>query len=80
MSNPYTRLRDLAHEYVSKIVKRRVVQAFSYEKSQDMSTAFVKASVEAAARLGYTTEVYSKNGTLSFQYVQELPQAPWELR
>jgi hypothetical protein len=80
--NPYTHLKEVAHKFAIAVRDRHTREAFHYKEVNNLSNISifnVKASVEAAERLGYLTEVYSEDGGLCFRYVKKLPSIPWEI-
>jgi len=82
MANPYTRLKEIAQKFAAAVKDRRTIEAFNYPDVSMLTNITiynVQASVEAAERLGYVTEVYSKGKALHFRYVKKLPSIPWEI-
>ena len=81
MSNPYTRLKDVAKEFARKIQYRKSVEAFNYTSpTGSISLSDLIAHVETANTLGYNTELYVNNKLLHVRHLEMLPSIPWEIR
>jgi hypothetical protein len=80
--SPYAKLKRVAKKFADKVTHARKVVGFSYTVSDNatIGALYIKSAVTAASLLGWDTHVTVEGDKLVFTYVEELPNAPWEIR
>ena len=80
-TNPYTRLKNIAQQYIYEIKNPVTKGMFYYEtKTLNDRDTQLKERIIAARQLGYKVEVLATKEGLEFKYVKIAKNTPWELQ
>lgn len=82
-TNPYTRLKLIAQQYIFDIKHRKAIPLWWHRK-EDLGDGWslegLYQRVLAAKQLGYSVELRADKKGLDVVYVKDMPRTPWELQ
>jgi len=81
-TNPYTTLKNEFSEWVSRAINRRRIPMWVCPRkdlSEPWSLYDLHQRALAAQQLGYEVHLRSSDTGLHVEYVQKLPERPWNI-